>query len=90
VPDAAAAYGAATERGARGVQEPTDDKDEHGIVRRAAIATYGDTIHSLVDRSGYTGPFLPGFAAWASVPDPLPPVAWRRSTTWSATSSWAA
>jgi 4-hydroxyphenylpyruvate dioxygenase len=74
VPDAAVAYAAAVERGAHGVQEPGDDKDEHGIVRRAAIATYGDTIHSLVDRSGYTGPFLPGFAAWTSVPDPLPPV----------------
>ena len=54
--------------------EPTDDKDEHGIVRRAAIATYGETVHSLVDRSGYSGPFLPGFAAWTSVADPLPPV----------------
>jgi 4-hydroxyphenylpyruvate dioxygenase len=74
VPDAAVAHAAALERGARGVQEPTDDKDEHGIVRRAAIATYGDTIHSLVDRSGYGGPFLPGYVAWTSVPDPLPPV----------------
>ena len=74
VPDAAVAYEAATERGATGVAEPADDKDEHGIVRRAAIATYGETVHSLVDRSGYSGPFLPGFVEWASVPDPLPPV----------------
>jgi 4-hydroxyphenylpyruvate dioxygenase len=73
VPDAALAYTAAVDRGATGVQEPTDDKDEHGIVRRAAIATYGDTIHSLVDRSAYTGPFQPGFVAWTSAPDPLPP-----------------
>jgi 4-hydroxyphenylpyruvate dioxygenase len=72
VPDAAAAYAAAVERGADGVLEPTDSKDEHGIVRQAAIATYGDTIHSLIDRSAYTGPFLPGFVAWSSVPDPLP------------------
>ena len=74
VPDAGVAYAAAVERGASGVAEPGDDKDEHGIVRRAAIATYGDTIHSLVDRSGYGGPFLPGFAEWRTVPDPLPPV----------------
>ncbi|HEX2374631.1 MAG TPA: VOC family protein, partial [Actinomycetota bacterium] len=74
VPDAGVAYAAATERGATGVLEPTDDKDEHGIVRRAAIATYGETVHSLVDRSGYGGPFLPGFTAWTSVADPLPPV----------------
>jgi 4-hydroxyphenylpyruvate dioxygenase len=72
VPDAPVAFWAAVERGARGVVEPTGDKDEHGIVRRAAIATYGDTIHSLVDRSGYTGPFLPGYVPWASAPDPLP------------------
>ncbi|HSR28764.1 MAG TPA: VOC family protein, partial [Actinomycetes bacterium] len=72
--DAAVAYAAAVERGATGVAEPADDKDEHGIVRRAAIATYGETVHSLVDRSGYSGPFLPGFVEWASVPDSLPPV----------------
>ena len=53
---------------------PSDDKDDHGIVRRAAIATYGDTVHSLVDRSGYSGPFLPGFVEWATEPDPLPAV----------------
>src|SRR4029453_15614049 len=74
VPDAAVAYGAATERGATGVLEPTDDKDEHGIVRRAAIATYGETVHSLVGGSGYSGPFLPGFVEWSSAPDALPPV----------------
>ena len=72
VHDAAVAYAAAVDRGADGVLEPTDSKDEHGILRQAAIATYGDTIHSLVDRSAYTGPFLPGFVAWSSVPDPLP------------------
>ena len=69
--------------------EPTDDKDDHGIVRRAAIATYGETVHSLVDRSGYSRPFLPGFSAWTSVADRCRRSAWRRSTTWSATSSWA-
>jgi 4-hydroxyphenylpyruvate dioxygenase len=73
VPDAAAAYRAAVERGATGTAEPTDAKDDHGIIRRAAIATYGDTVHSLIDRSGYQGPFLPGYVAWTSVPDPLPP-----------------
>src|SRR4029453_4635840 len=74
VPVASVAYHAAVERGAAGVQEPSDDKDEHGIVRRAAIATYGHTPPSFIDRSGYTGPFLPGFAPWASVEDRLPPV----------------
>jgi 4-hydroxyphenylpyruvate dioxygenase len=74
VPDAATAYRAACERGARGVTEPTDEKDEHGIVRHAAIATYGDTVHSLVDRSAYAGPWWPGYVDWRTVADPLPPV----------------
>ncbi|WP_342358073.1 4-hydroxyphenylpyruvate dioxygenase [Actinoplanes ianthinogenes] len=61
VPDVDAAYLHATESGARGVSEPHDEKDEHGTVRVASIATYGDTVHTLIDRSGYDGPFLPGF-----------------------------
>src|SRR3954447_3752687 len=59
VPDVDAAYLHAINAGARGVTEPHDVTDEHGTVRIAAIATYGDTIHSLVDRSGYDGPVLP-------------------------------
>ena len=45
------------------VEEPHDLTDEHGTVRLAAIATYGDTRHTLVDRSRYTGPYLPGYVA---------------------------
>ncbi|GLW33841.1 4-hydroxyphenylpyruvate dioxygenase [Actinoplanes regularis] len=63
VPDVDAAYEHALEAGARGVTEPYDLKDEHGTVRLAAIASYGDTVHTLIDRSGYDGPFLPGFVA---------------------------
>src|SRR5438309_1440299 len=63
VPDAEDAYRVALERGARGVQEPTVSEDEHGKVVRAAIGTYGETIHSLVQRDDYHGPFLPGFQA---------------------------
>ncbi|WP_157441799.1 MULTISPECIES: 4-hydroxyphenylpyruvate dioxygenase [Actinoplanes] len=63
VPDVDAAYLHATESGATGVTEPHDLKDEHGTVRLASIATYGDTVHTLIDRSGYDGPFLPGFVA---------------------------
>ena len=37
--------------------------DEHGTIRRAAIATYGETRHTLVDRSRYSGPYLPGYVA---------------------------
>ncbi|KOU36622.1 MULTISPECIES: 4-hydroxyphenylpyruvate dioxygenase [unclassified Streptomyces] len=61
VPDARAAYKYATEHGATGLEEPHEVSDEHGTVVLAAIATYGKTRHTLVERSGYTGPYLPGF-----------------------------
>ncbi|POM27540.1 4-hydroxyphenylpyruvate dioxygenase [Actinomadura rubteroloni] len=63
VPDVAAAYRHALERGATGVEEPHVLEDEYGKVVLAAVATYGETRHSLVDRSNYSGPYLPGFAA---------------------------
>jgi 4-hydroxyphenylpyruvate dioxygenase len=69
VPDVDAAYAHAVEQGAMGLAEPHDMTDEHGTVRRAAIATYGETRHTLIDRSRYTGPFLPGFAARGPIVD---------------------
>jgi 4-hydroxyphenylpyruvate dioxygenase len=63
VEDVDLAWEGTTSRGARSIQEPHDLKDEHGVVRHAAIATYGDTIHSLVDRSRYKGVYLPGYGA---------------------------
>ena len=47
--------------GARILEEPYDLTDEYGTVRIASIATYGDTRHTLVDRSRYSGPYLPGY-----------------------------
>jgi 4-hydroxyphenylpyruvate dioxygenase len=61
VPDAASAYREATARGARGLLEPYDLYDEHGTVRMAEIAAYGDTVHRFVERGGYDGPYLPGY-----------------------------
>jgi 4-hydroxyphenylpyruvate dioxygenase len=61
VPDAEETWRIALERGAVGVSEPEVLEDEHGKVVRATIATYGDTVHSLIQRSEYRGPFLPGF-----------------------------
>jgi 4-hydroxyphenylpyruvate dioxygenase len=89
VPDAERAFRTAVERGATPLAEPTMHEDETGKVVLAAIATYGDTRHTLVERSAYSGPFLPGFVAASRW--------WRRprsgcsrpSTTSSATSSWA-
>jgi 4-hydroxyphenylpyruvate dioxygenase len=61
VPDVRAAYDYAVGHGARSVEEPHEVSDEHGTVVLAAIATYGDTRHTLVDRTRYDGPYLPGF-----------------------------
>ncbi len=61
VPDAEEAYRVAVRRGARGLREPHTEADEHGTVRMATIATYGETVHSFVERDGYEGAFLPGF-----------------------------
>jgi 4-hydroxyphenylpyruvate dioxygenase len=63
VPDVDHAYGEATRRGAPGVSEPRTVEDQHGTVRLADVATYGQTIHRFVDRSSYDGAFLPGFEA---------------------------
>jgi 4-hydroxyphenylpyruvate dioxygenase len=68
VPDAAYAYRTAVERGARGVREPWEASDEHGSVRMATIAAYGDTVHTFVEREAYDGPFLPGYVADAVTP----------------------
>ena len=61
VDDARDAHRKAVERGARSVQEPKSFKDESGEVVVGAIAIYGDTIHSIVERRNYKGLFMPGF-----------------------------
>jgi 4-hydroxyphenylpyruvate dioxygenase len=70
VDDADAAFRETTKRGGKGVMEPTSLKDEFGEVRRSAIQTYGDTIHSFIERKNYKGIFMPGFVAVGG-PDPI-------------------
>ena len=60
VSDARAAYEEALRRGAKSVQEPQEFEDGSGRFVRASIATYGDTIHSFIERQNYRGIF-PGF-----------------------------
>jgi 4-hydroxyphenylpyruvate dioxygenase len=62
VPDAERAYREAVGRGARGVSEPREESDEDGAVCMATIATYGETLHTFVERGSYRGAFLPGYA----------------------------
>jgi 4-hydroxyphenylpyruvate dioxygenase len=72
VDDAREAFQVAVERGARAAQEPTVMRDDQGEAVIAGIHTYGDTIHSLVERRNYRGLFLPGFQAVSSRFNPAP------------------
>jgi 4-hydroxyphenylpyruvate dioxygenase len=68
VPDAVAAYQHAVGHGARGTQEPYTLEDERGVIKLASVATYGETQHVFVERSGYSGAFLPGFEDTGATP----------------------
>lgn len=61
VDDAARSFMETTSRGADPVMKPTASKDENGEVVMASIKTYGDTVHTFVERKNYKGPFLPGY-----------------------------
>ncbi|MFZ9549856.1 MAG: 4-hydroxyphenylpyruvate dioxygenase [Bacteroidia bacterium] len=93
VDDARAAFLETTKRGARPYLEPTEERDEHGVVVRSGIYTYGETVHVFVERKNYKGLFLPGFKEWKS--DYNPPsvglkfidhmvgnVGWGEMNTW--------
>ncbi|RFS14483.1 4-hydroxyphenylpyruvate dioxygenase [Emticicia sp. C21] len=72
VDDARDAYYETISRGAKPYMEPIEEKDEHGIVVRSGIHTYGDTVHIFVERSQYNGVFLPDFRAWTPTYHPAP------------------
>jgi len=63
VDDATKSWNETTKRGAVSVQEPTVLTDEFGTVTTASIKTYGDTVHTFVERRYYNGAFLPGYKA---------------------------
>jgi 4-hydroxyphenylpyruvate dioxygenase len=65
VDDARKAFQLAVERGAKPAYEPKALVDEQGEVVIAGIHTYGETIHSLVERRNYKGVFMPGFVPFA-------------------------
>jgi 4-hydroxyphenylpyruvate dioxygenase len=67
VDDAEASYNTAVARGAESAFPPHTLRDDNGEVTLAAIKTYGDTIHTFVQRNNYRGAFMPGFEARKSV-----------------------
>ncbi|HEX8658587.1 MAG TPA: 4-hydroxyphenylpyruvate dioxygenase [Hymenobacter sp.] len=66
VDDARKSFEETTKRGARVAFEPYTLEDEHGSVTLAGIYTYGESVHTFVERGNYSGPFLPGFVAKSS------------------------
>ena len=70
VDDCRDAFAKAIARGATAVQEPTVLEDDQGKVVIASIRTYGDTVHSIVERKGYRGIFLPGFVPASNTVQP--------------------
>ena len=61
VPDAEDAFRLAVGRGAEPHCPPALHEDEGGKIVTASIKTYGETIHTFVDRSNYSGAFFPGY-----------------------------
>jgi 4-hydroxyphenylpyruvate dioxygenase len=72
VEDARTAFKLAVERGAAPEDEPHVISDENGEIVVASIRTYGDTIHSIIERKNYRGLFMPGFVAMTSPYRPAP------------------
>jgi len=70
VEDCIKLYHKTIELGGGSVREPWEESDENGTVIFASVKTYGDTIHTYVERKTYTGPFLPGFKLVTAV-DPI-------------------
>ncbi|GAB3326024.1 4-hydroxyphenylpyruvate dioxygenase [Hymenobacter humi] len=94
VDDARKSFEETTKRGARVAFEPYTIEDEYGSVTLAGIYTYGESVHTFVERTNYTGPFMPGFVAKKSlVPQGTPVgllhvdhcvgnVGWGEMNTW--------
>src|SRR5436190_22068254 len=61
VDDATKSFQETVLRGAEVTAEPKTLKDEFGEVVVSSIKTYGDTIHTFVERKNYKGAFLPGY-----------------------------
>jgi 4-hydroxyphenylpyruvate dioxygenase len=62
VDDVRSAWRETTKRGARSSLEYAEDgSDEDGTFRRSAVHTYGEVIHSFIDRKDYHGAFAPGY-----------------------------
>ena len=65
VDDAEMAWKSCIERGAKSAMSPLEVKDENGQAVMASIHTFGDTIHTFIERNNYNGSFLPGYSEYS-------------------------
>lgn len=70
VDDVRALYDNAMRNGAKSVMLPQEETSPEGTITKAAIKTYGDTTHTFIQRTTYTGAFLPGYRPWQTS-DPI-------------------
>ncbi|CAG8570904.1 24643_t:CDS:2 [Racocetra persica] len=70
VDDARGLWNSAIQRGGKPIKEPWEERDENGVVVMATVGTYGDTVHTFVERTNYHGVFLPNFKP-TTLEDPL-------------------
>ncbi|CAG8813461.1 177_t:CDS:2, partial [Racocetra fulgida] len=70
VDDARSLWNSAIQRGGKSIREPWEERDENGVVVMATVGTYGDTVHTFVERTNYHGVFLPNFKP-TTLEDPL-------------------
>lgn len=93
VDDAENSFIETTGRGGKPASPPQILEDEYGKVKIASIHTYGETIHTFVERMDYRGPFLPGYQKKQSLYKPVPiglkyvdhcvgNVGWGEMNTW--------
>lgn len=71
VDDARKCFEMATSNGAKVIKEPWEEADEEGKVVMASVSTYGDTVHTFIERKNYSGEFLPGYRAHHFKNDPM-------------------
>ena len=64
-------YKEAIKRGAKGIMPPKILKDDHGSIKGSAIAAYGETVHTFIEREQYRGIFAPGYVALKGKGEPV-------------------
>src|SRR5450432_2059086 len=70
VDNAKKAWKETTERGAISYIDPYEISDPQGTVGLSGIRLYGDTVHLFIDRTRYSGIFMPGYESWTTAYNP--------------------